>query len=363
MPVILGNAGCALVEKAADLAEATFTPQEGTMSAETLPIDIIGHILGFLQSDIKALKACAHSHPILSDLSERYIYADVTLRDDTFSSFDLPTSEFSQLLAKKPYIANFVRSLEVVCVYGTPGSVQHEMTSSHFDGITSLLPMLAVLTKFIFRGSFVSSSPFPWHAVPRPFCQAFLHHLHLKDIVIIHVTSFPMELLNDRRNIKVSLDHCDNTQYNRKKAKLNNASESYPGPFEHLSVSRCSDRCVKSIATWVELHGLRSLKYADYGFTNSFQRLLVACSNSLTDLHINDSHCMFPVRLLKHIDYICFFFTRQQSSASPPPHPCSPAPHYKTHDVHILAQLDSNSRGREAYLYYRVHFKDSVNQI
>ena len=252
-----------------------------------LPNDVIDHILSFLQSDVDTLKICAQTHPILSDLSERYIYADLTLLDDRdyfATSTGLRTRDFVQILANKSTIANHVRSLEVVCVSEDPGPKQHEMTCSHLDGVASLLPMLTGLTRFMFGGRSIFDPRIEWHAMTETFRQAFLHHLHSQDIVIRYVSFFPMASLNDRRNVRLSLEYCEETQYDGN-------SQSYPVPFDHISIMGCSEMCLYNIASWVKSHGLRSLKCSHYLFADSFRQLLDACSNSLTNLYLFDSGC------------------------------------------------------------------------
>jgi hypothetical protein len=115
----------------------------------SLPIDVVNHILAFNSDQTsKPSKICAEGHPILSKLSERYIYANVTLHDDHFNPSISRISEFSQILAKSPDIANYVRSLKMICVDGGVGSKQYKATSSHLNGVASLLPVLSGITSF-----------------------------------------------------------------------------------------------------------------------------------------------------------------------------------------------------------------------
>ena len=293
------------------------------MSSENLPIDIVNHIMSFLRSDIVTLRTCAEIHPILFDLSERYIYANVTLCDNLYdlsSPTDLRTSEFTQILARRPDIANHVRSLEVVCVNGDPGSEQHEVTSSHLDDVASLLPMFAELTRFTITG-ILNDFYFSWHSMPETFCQAFLYCLHtqviMEDIVISCIAFFSMSLLNNCKNVRVTFDYCPEVQFDKKSTISEDVSQSYPVPFDHISIIR-SETSMENIAAWVKSHGLRSLGCEAIEFTTSFQRLLVACSGSLTDLCLDTKYCTFSVANFYHskseAHFICFSASEINSS-------------------------------------------------
>ena len=280
----------------------SFASAHTNMSSETLPIDLIDHILSFLRSDLDTLKICAQTHPILSDLSERYIYAVVILHHDsdyfpraTPDVTNLWTRDFVQILVNKSTIANHVRCLEVFCGSEDPDPKQHEMRCSHFDSVASLLPMLTGLTRLMIRGRpMLALNPcFSWHAMTETFRQAFLHQLQLRDIVVRYISFFPMASLNDRRNVRLSLEYCEETQYDGN-------SQSYQVPFDHISIIGCSEMCLDSIASCVKSHGLRSLKCSPYLFTNSFRQLLDACSNSLTNLYLLDSGCTSSIAYLFH---------------------------------------------------------------
>ena len=106
----------------------------------SLPTEVVDHILSFLQSDLAILRTCAQSHPILSKLSSRYIYAHISLHDDLYDTVittGLRTSELTQTLANTPDIANHVRNLTVFCLTGNSGFKQHEATISHLNGVAS----------------------------------------------------------------------------------------------------------------------------------------------------------------------------------------------------------------------------------
>src|SRR6266568_937386 len=143
----------------------------------SLPNDLVDYILSFLQSDLVTLEKCAQSHPTLSELSERYIYANITLCDDLDRSKDLRSSEFTRILAKRPDIAKHVRSL-TVRVSGSGLEAQCKARLSHLDSASSLLPTFSGLTKLTIEGSPQDWFSFSWQALPETFHQAFLHFIH-----------------------------------------------------------------------------------------------------------------------------------------------------------------------------------------
>jgi hypothetical protein len=138
--------------------------------------------------------------------------------------------------------------------------------------------------------------------MPETFHQAFLHHLRpqvLKDIVIGLIAFFPMSFLDNYRNVRVTLDCCDETLYDKKSTN----PESYPVPFEHLSLIYYSEPFLANIAPWVQMHGLRSLslEYTLEESSSSPQQLLVACSTSLTKLSLETRVCTSSAALLFYL--------------------------------------------------------------
>jgi len=269
----------------------------------SLPIDVVDYTLSFLHSDRVTLKTCAQSHPTLSRLSERYIYANVILHDD-LDKFDpledLRTSEFTQIIAKTPDIAHHVRNL-TICVTDKPVPEQGQATSSHLDTVASLLATFSGLTKLTIKGNAQNPLPFSWSTLPETFHQAFLHFLHrqaMKDVVIFHAAFFPLALLNNCKYVRATLDKCEETQYDNEESTEDMLlPSSHPArAFEHLSIRHCSQTCRENIAAWVETHNLRSLKYKGLRgvseIRNFIPEVLFACSNSLTELHLDvEDYC------------------------------------------------------------------------
>ena len=249
----------------------------------SLSNDILDYILSFLQSDLVTLKTCAKSHPTLSKLSERYIYAEVTLCDDRDTE-GIRSSEFTEIVDKSPDIAKHVRSLTVLVVHGT--LLEEYVPHVHVVRVACLLPMFSGLTDLKIKG-IDRSNCFGWPELPVMFQEAFLNFLHTrgkKTVTICRSSCFPLSLLNDCEN--VTMDHCKDTQYDKESTK--DALLPCPGPFERLSLLRCSRACLESTVAWLQRHSLHSLEFDgewaidDVGVF--LPRALVACSNSLTKL-------------------------------------------------------------------------------
>ena len=77
-----------------------------------LPAELLDHILSFLQSDPETLKSCSESHSPLSQLAEPYLYHHVLFKTDESEQLFKPEN-LAELLSKRPYIAHYIRSLEI----------------------------------------------------------------------------------------------------------------------------------------------------------------------------------------------------------------------------------------------------------
>jgi hypothetical protein len=100
---------------------------------------------------------------------------------------------------------------------------------------------------------------------------------------------------------RVTLKCCKETQYHNKLMEPEDEVLLDTVPFEHLSIQRCSKTCPQNIVPWAKMHALHSLEYISYYDWDSgifFQPLLVACSHSLTDLHIHISDCTSSIAKL-----------------------------------------------------------------
>jgi len=242
----------------------------------SLPHELVDHILNFLQSDLVTLKKCAQSHPIFSKFAERYIYAKIALYDN-LQTLDrlagLRTSEFAQIIAKKPNITNYVCRLAIYV------DDEAEPEASHLNNVASMLPMFSRLEEITLSG-FRTLSPISWHTLPGMFCQAFQHLLRvqsLKDVSILYVSCFPLSLLD--KTLRVTLYNCRNVQYDEGSIEVQ--------PLERLSIQHF--RTLEKITSWVQMRSLRSLRVSldQFEFREFLPPLLSACSSTLINLDLD----------------------------------------------------------------------------
>lgn len=90
-----------------------------------LPLDVVDHILSFLQSDMVALKACSRTHPSLSRLAERYLYAYITFDMACFLYHrGNEEIELFEILSERPHIAKYIRSFDIYFdIFSTPKDI------------------------------------------------------------------------------------------------------------------------------------------------------------------------------------------------------------------------------------------------
>ncbi len=245
----------------------------------SLPTDVVDYILSLLQSDIATLQTCAQSHPTLSELSECYIYANITLHDDdkyivNQEGHRLRIRKFAQIITKNPNITNHVRSLKVYVAQNVYPELPKAM-ASYLNIVASTLPTFSRLKKITLSG-FGRSSCISWRTLPETFCQAFqrlLHVQHMRDVSIFYASFLPLSLLNNCKT-RLTLHFCIDGQYDK------GSIEDQPyQPLEHLSIQCCYET-MKKITSWVQLRSLRSLRLTldePSEFKDFLPQLLAAC--------------------------------------------------------------------------------------
>ena len=155
------------------------------------------------------------------------------------------------------------------------------------------------------RGKDHEENCFGWNTVPDTFCQAFLHYLqvHSQDLEVITIyciTSFEISLLNNCGNARVKFEHCKEINHEEKSTNAEDVPLLNPVPFKQFAFVGCKKLFLENLAPWIKMHGLRSLEYRNYSFDtedcdNQLPPLIVACSNSLTDLYIRTPNGMSSV--------------------------------------------------------------------
>lgn len=253
----------------------------------SLPPDVLDHTFSFLQSDPVTLKACAKTHPMLSQIVERHFYAHITLHDDnSVDERGLATAEFFKHLSDKSYIVNYVRTLEIKLK-----GVSLGVGTVNLDRISIILPMLQRLEEITLVG------PCVWAVLPKSFRRVFLDCLHLhsmKGLCIELVHDFPLASLNDCNTIE-TLTLCHGGWAPDEMDALENVRCL---ALRSLTVQNCSEGLLRALVLWGQLRGLRTLKY-DLCWSNFtlLSQLIEGCSSSLTSLNIDfGCSCAFHLR-------------------------------------------------------------------
>jgi len=229
-----------------------------------LSIELVDHILSFLQSDPVSLKACRKSHPLLSQLAERHQFSHVVVDYFNLCKFAFLPSKFTKIIHRHPHIATYIRSISM--------RLGVEKYSSE---LSSILPMMTLLKKVKLDGR-------RWQEIPQHFRQALLDCIHLPSMEHVHIvqlSDFPLSALN---NIKrLTLSGWMEDEYLPDPTKLDD-SAGHKLQLESLSLEDFGRGSLQKVIAWVP-STLRSLDISG----RNFGPLLDHCSNSLTNLQLN----------------------------------------------------------------------------
>jgi len=249
----------------------------------SLPTEVLDYIFSFLESDFVALKACSLSHPFLSQIAERYLYATVNLQDDGFiGDTGLRMFEFNQLLLDRPRIGSYVRTVEV----RIPHKYWFDVTD--LAHISSILQKLSLVKKIALMQEDQCIDCF-WENLPETFHQAFLKCLCLqsmKELSLVLVTNFPLSALKDCKTIKIL-----NLKGWKHDPKLNVTGDTlvHPlPPIESLTLRGCERESLQEMLPWLEQRHIRSLTFEG---GCALSAVLAHCSNYLTTLDLNIIDC------------------------------------------------------------------------
>jgi len=255
-----------------------------------LPTEILNYILSYLQSDQAALKACIETHTRLSQLAERYLYADITLRTDDLPTGNFGTSNLARLLSDKPHLIHHIRHL----VIGVVGLIKQDVFQ-HAEKIAAILPLLSSLRKITLR-----HFKYSWKELPDAFHRAFLECLHLpsmQDVRVSRVIDFPfMVVLSGEcksiTRLTVQNCSCKRVTWGQPHLKYDALYDrNRSAPFKSLCLENCNGIFLKIFLTWVEKRGLgfRSLEIFPWNISDfdALPRVISRSSNSLTSLDLD----------------------------------------------------------------------------
>ena len=253
----------------------------------SLPTDVLDVILSFLQEDHTTLKACLESHPILSQLAERYSYAHITVDENATIESEIQFDvKLAVVLSRKPHIAKYVRSLEIKI--GSYSFSQDLPTILSSDS-------LPCLTTIALSSSGCVPGSIGWQSLPESFRVAFIASFNnlpsISSVSIVWISGFPLSALNGCNKVKdLTLDgwSC--------RDGVNITPEDVNGPLrlEALSIKHCDRQSLERLITWAPTRHLRVLELSrlDPCDCAKIPELLSKCSNSLTSLNVDlGTHC------------------------------------------------------------------------
>ena len=243
-----------------------------------LPAELIDHIFSFLRKDTLALNACSKAHPLYSRLAERYLYAHIVI-----------DPEVCNLILENPRLLDHPRSLE----FDSTKTLLSISIMSIIPQMTNLVSLSISFTCPVEqRDEFIST-------FRNCLQQSSFQELHL-----FNLYDLPFSILDDAKNIK-KLTLSDTTADEDEPISSSPSSQLsletlVLSGFHDADIHRWATRWVTRLTT-LELHNL----WLDLDWT-LFPELLAACSNSLTNLHLDtDYSCMSYPSLLSRI-YIYF---------------------------------------------------------
>ena len=253
----------------------------------TLPltIDVLDYIFSFLESDLKALKACCRSHPLLCQIAEPHIYANIYLKTSNYiSDRNFGPSNLVKLLSNRPHIANYIRNLDIQVSCDSDNDVVpllHE--------ISTVLPKLLALKKITLdHGStHWHRSFFCWESQPESFRMAFLGCLlsqYVQHICLRGIFYFPFISVWNGTSPTIK-SNCVAWH-----EPLHRAPTSYNSnpPIKSLTVQCCGGDFLEKISGLVKTYRMhfRSLEYSHDSY-DSLPGLLSCSSNFLTSLDLD----------------------------------------------------------------------------
>jgi hypothetical protein len=254
-----------------------------------LPLEIIDHILSFLQSDVLTLEKCSKAHPILSELVPKHLYANITIRVPT------DVSRFSEL-ASNDLIANYVCTLQIELVWSIHESSGRRLLDQ--EKIALMLPKFRMLKGI---GLHVGNDPpTEWPLLHERFREAFAQCLRspsMIEVSIIGASEFPLTTFRNCRSIKRlalggEFDFDDSSS-------ASSSSLVYPR-IELLSLHDCQ-RSSSTIISWAKTCSPRSLRFSLPNDFAILQSLVPIYSNTLVSLELDLGHACMSITL--HDDF------------------------------------------------------------
>jgi len=225
-----------------------------------LPAELIDHIFSFLQEDTLALKACSKAHPLYSRLAERHIYTHI-----------VSDSKVSNDILHNPHLLDYPRTLEI-----------RSFTRSQLA-----IPFMSVIPQMSNLVSLKICDPYPFYKKDEfiSMLRNCLQQSSFQELHLSQLNRFPFSVLDDAKYIKhLTLSDCY--------ADENEPISSSPSSQLSLDTLIFSDHHNPYFHRWAVrwVTRLTSLELCHLSLDHDwtvFSELLIACSNSLTKLHLS----------------------------------------------------------------------------
>ena len=234
-----------------------------------LPVELIDHIFSFLQKDSSALKACSKAHRSLSRVAERHLYAHIII-PEVFNHDDL----------ENPHLLDYPRTLEF------------RICPSH-----TLLSFMRMIPRMANLVCLKIYAPISYDEKFIPMLRNCLQQSSLQELLLSHIHNLPFSIFDDAKYIKhLTFSGCkadDEEQISSSPSSQLSLETLILSGYSNLHIHRWAARWVTSL-TLLELQKPRlGLDWT------VFPELLVACSNSLTKLHLDmNNYCLWFLSLI-----------------------------------------------------------------
>ena len=248
------------------------TPAPIPPSHMPLPAELIDHIFSFLRGDIPALRACS-THPFLSQIAERYLYADIAVTLDTMLD-----SALYERLSKNPHLLHYPRTLEIQANSILVPDLLLMSIVTMIPRMVNLTSLKLCETQAYFNRSFLSI-----------LFENWLRKSSVEQVYLSRLSDFPLSVLNNVQNIKkLTFSGCS----------LTGEPMTEP-PHQPLQVKTLVIRGYCDARLLAQLTGrvsnLISLNLPDAMGLRQWKiipELVIACSKSLTTLRLNVHNSM-----------------------------------------------------------------------
>ena len=269
----------------------------------TLPlsIDVLDYILSYLESDPKTLEAFCKSHPLLSQIAEPHVYANIYLRtSDHISDHNFGPSNLAKLLSDRPHIANYIRNLDIQ-VSGD----SDEDVGTFLHEISTVLPKLLALKKISLDHQY---SILKSGSQPESFHTAFVGCLRsqsVQHVCLKGISYFPFISAwhgKSRTIENLTLSNC---------LVLHKRGRTFNPYGSNLPIEcGCGGNFLEKFSGLIKGVHFRSLEYSHYNY-DLLPGLLSLSSNFLTSLDLDIGRkCMSIIyypweEVLIYLSYLC----------------------------------------------------------